>query len=417
MIRLTTLPGLPATGPYPEQFAPGARGTHREGYVVGVSVDDQEEWVGNFQRGGSNYDATFAHPNGRDVLVIAGGQGYVIDPIVRRLQSMVGGAIVNVHVVDDGQLLILDQAISFEAIDAKGSRWHTRRLSWDGFAHVVFSGGKITGRAWALGDSWLPFEVDLNTGEATGGGYSIPPASKSFQVVRTVVIFGVYLVALAFVLFGVILRLRYGQTTWGLTVALVPVVLAGFLIWTRRRIVFGLTHRALTWNFQPAIAPDNERSARSDSVVMEQLQIDGWVLNFDAERTRSAYANADRGTQRCSCSYCRNFFAVRDSHYSQALEVLLKKLGVAHHKEAEIYELGAASSNGSRLYGGWYHFVGEVVADPGISAKVGQPGETKWNLSFRSGNNLAFESFNGLCLVELTFTVELPWVLDEAPGS
>ena len=72
------LPGLPAVGPYPEQFAPDGRPTHSEGLVVRVLPRKGEPWVGNFQRGLSKLDAVLAHPNGNNVIVIAGGQAYEV---------------------------------------------------------------------------------------------------------------------------------------------------------------------------------------------------------------------------------------------------------------------------------------------------------------------------------------------------
>jgi hypothetical protein len=54
------LPGLPAVGPYPEQFAPDGRPTHSEGFVVRILPRTCEAWIGNFQRGLSMFDAVVA---------------------------------------------------------------------------------------------------------------------------------------------------------------------------------------------------------------------------------------------------------------------------------------------------------------------------------------------------------------------
>ncbi len=149
---------------------------------------------------------------------------------------------------------------------------------------------------------------------------------------------------------------------------------------------------------------------------MEQLCLDGWILEFDAERTRAAYAESTNGAHSCTCSYCRNYVAVRDSQYSTDLMNLLDKLGIPLHKEAEVYEIGPGFSPGLRLYGGWYHFVGRIV-NPGAQVKLASPGGTVWSVSFAARHDLAPESFRGLPLVQLDFTVELPWVLEEAPDS
>jgi hypothetical protein len=57
------LPGLPPYGPLPRQFSLDGRGTHREGFVVEFK-HGTEDWVGNFQRGGTGFDAALPHPDG-----------------------------------------------------------------------------------------------------------------------------------------------------------------------------------------------------------------------------------------------------------------------------------------------------------------------------------------------------------------
>lgn len=148
---------------------------------------------------------------------------------------------------------------------------------------------------------------------------------------------------------------------------------------------------------------------------MEQLDLEGWIVKFDVDRTRLAYADSNHGAHDCACWYCRNFIAVRDSRYSTQFVELLEKLGVALHKESEVCEMGPSTSPGTRLYGGWYHFVGEVVLDPGTETKLAKADETQWYVHFTQASDLAPESFRGLQLVQLEFRVELPWVLAEGP--
>ncbi len=148
---------------------------------------------------------------------------------------------------------------------------------------------------------------------------------------------------------------------------------------------------------------------------MEQLDLEGWIVKFDAERTRLAYAASDHGAHDCSCWYCRNFIAARDSAYSTPFLELLERLGVERHKEAEVYELGPASAPKTRLYAGWYHFVGEVTVDPGTETKLAEKDETQWYVHFTQRGDLAPQSFRGLKLVQVGFRVELPWVLTEGP--
>lgn len=82
------LPGLSAYGPLAKGFSLDERGLHREGYAIEFMPDTSESWVGNFQLGGSLFNAIIEHPNRHHVIVIAGGLGYVIDPVSRGLVTI-----------------------------------------------------------------------------------------------------------------------------------------------------------------------------------------------------------------------------------------------------------------------------------------------------------------------------------------
>lgn len=77
---LRALPGLPPYGELPLRFSAHGVGTHSEGFVVEFQTSTDRNWVGNFVRGLNKFDWIGSHPNGREALVIAGGQGYLIDP-------------------------------------------------------------------------------------------------------------------------------------------------------------------------------------------------------------------------------------------------------------------------------------------------------------------------------------------------
>ena len=169
-MKFEVLPGLPAVGPYPDQFAPEGRPTHSEGFVVRFILGDGSSWVGNFQRCLSRFDVVVPHPNEVDLLVIAGGQAYVIDATSRKRKNVFGGAIVGAHVVAERSLVILNhQNIAFEAIGVAGRAWESPRLSWDGFKEVLVDSEKIRGLAWKWDDTWHKFEIDVATGRSLGG--------------------------------------------------------------------------------------------------------------------------------------------------------------------------------------------------------------------------------------------------------
>jgi hypothetical protein len=169
------LPGLPTYGPNAEPFTATGQGAHREGFVVRFTAPDGGSWVGNFQRGLSGFDDVRAHPNGRDVLVIAGGQGYIVDPVDRSQRAYFGAQIDTALRRDDPPMVIFGNGLWFEAFDALGLRWRSSRISWDGMREAALHENQITGEAWSpLEDRWLPFTLDADTGTFVGGSYCGP---------------------------------------------------------------------------------------------------------------------------------------------------------------------------------------------------------------------------------------------------
>src|SRR3990172_3937129 len=102
MPRYQVLPGLPADGPVAVPFGAGGwtgawRG-HREGFVVRFYPETNETWVANFQPGLGRWEGVLEHPNGKHLIVLARGQGYVVDPAARQLVQTLSGSIQ--HVVE-----------------------------------------------------------------------------------------------------------------------------------------------------------------------------------------------------------------------------------------------------------------------------------------------------------------------------
>ena len=170
-----TLVGLPATGPWPEQFSATGRGTHREGFVVEFNPGTSSSWVGNFQRGLTNYDAVLLHPNGY-AIVIAGGQGYLIDPEGRRQAGLLGAQVQNALFLADTKTVVINNGLWLEGYGKNGVLWRTRRVSWDGIWDLREDNGRLCGKCWdAMNDTEGSFSVDVQTGDVIGGVYPEPP--------------------------------------------------------------------------------------------------------------------------------------------------------------------------------------------------------------------------------------------------
>jgi hypothetical protein len=169
------LDGMPVYGPYPEQFSATSWGTHSQGFVLRVRPPESEAWVGNFQRGLSSYDAAHLHPNSRDLIVVAGGQAYIVEPKSRHLIGTFGAQISWSQPFVEHQLLLFHNGLWLDAYGFAGQLWQTRRLSWDGVRVQSIEWPWLNGEAWTFdGDRWVSFALDLRSGDASGGSYVGP---------------------------------------------------------------------------------------------------------------------------------------------------------------------------------------------------------------------------------------------------
>jgi hypothetical protein len=169
------LPGLPGMGDPPVQFNVTGTGIHSEGYVVEFTCASGQKWVGNFHPGIDGKSAVLTVLGRSDhAMVIVAGQAYVIDVGTRALIHTFGGQLTDVFYVPERETTIFGNGLWFECVGAEGPLWRTRRISWDGMMEVSLDGERLHGNAFnPLNDTWSPFDVNVDTGEVTGGSY--PP--------------------------------------------------------------------------------------------------------------------------------------------------------------------------------------------------------------------------------------------------
>ena len=113
-------------------------------------------------------------------MVIAGGALYEVDPGRAEPIDVTDCCVTEIlHIPDLNCFVFARNHVSLMRWDADGKHWDTGRISWDGFAKLRADGDRILGEAWsAPNDQWLPFEVDLKSGETTGGAEQLPDYKK-----------------------------------------------------------------------------------------------------------------------------------------------------------------------------------------------------------------------------------------------
>lgn len=168
------MPGLPPYGPPARPFPPASTAVFSEGVVVRFFRADGTHWTGNFGRGFTRYNDVQMHPDGRRVIVVSCGDGYLIDPEDETHFETLPGSLEALIWTPDRETLILnDQGLRLAVLSADGSSRYTRRFSWDGLAEITTDGESVRGLAFEpFQETWQPFSVALDTLEVDGGTYS-----------------------------------------------------------------------------------------------------------------------------------------------------------------------------------------------------------------------------------------------------
>lgn len=172
--RYEILNGLPPYGPMYIPITTDEEPYYSEGYVVRFKKSDGEEWVANFRPGWTNYNNIFDFPEHKAVVVLAGGQGYIMNPDEQKPKMTFGLTIKDVIQKDDRSLICSDD-IHIIMLDRKTFKfWKSERISWDGIKDLELVDNKLFGQSYDPTNSiqpWSNFELNIETKELKGGSY------------------------------------------------------------------------------------------------------------------------------------------------------------------------------------------------------------------------------------------------------
>jgi hypothetical protein len=139
---------------------------------------------------------------------------------------------------------------------------------------------------------------------------------------------------------------------------------------------------------------------------MTEITYRDWKFECDVKATRRAYETISAGgVETCECSECKNFLAQRDSVFPAEIMTLFDSLAVNYKRDAEIYHI-ARQHLGFHRYGGWFHFVGNILKEP-----IGPAHLDHFTVDFVPDRSLAAKAFEDYPLVQIEITAEIPWVL------
>jgi hypothetical protein len=173
MFAARVLSGLPPYGPAALSF-PHANAI-REGFVVEFETEAGVAWVGNFAMLSQGESLVLTDLGPSAVVVVASGTGYLVDAEEQKLIREIGFNLQQLWYVDEIRALVVSNGLWFEAFDVHHTVWRSRRLSWDGTRSVSRSGMIVTGHALnPITGGWVPFQLNLSTGDVEGGSYDGP---------------------------------------------------------------------------------------------------------------------------------------------------------------------------------------------------------------------------------------------------
>jgi hypothetical protein len=149
-----------------------------------------------------------------------------------------------------------------------------------------------------------------------------------------------------------------------------------------------------------------------------QRTVTRWLIDHDPDATRHCFAQLPVGTG-CTCNQCRNFDAAARRTFPSEFVALLDALGIDPTKPAELCHW-CREPSGLYLTGGWFHFVGSILAGEDAMHWENNSGTFRFEelvsgleFGFTARLALVREVFAGLPLVQLEFQTRVPWVLAE----
>ncbi len=144
---------------------------------------------------------------------------------------------------------------------------------------------------------------------------------------------------------------------------------------------------------------------------MTEMRIGDRTIRYDRDATAAVYACLEGGfAEACGCIFCKNFAAQRDVVYPESFRALLEQLGIDPNKEGEAFECGPVE-DGCRLYGGWFYFVGEMVA---AGERNCNAPEAHYFEFFFTRSHPKAEAFRDGPILALEFSTHVKWVLPES---
>ena len=171
--RYEILTSLPAYGAMYIPVTGDGRPCYSEGFPVRFYKTDGTTWIANFRLGWTQLKQVIELEKTSDVIVVAGGCCYRMDPDETKPLDVFGHDYCEIFKINNGRY-VLQGEIDLTIIEPYGAHWATERISWDGLKEVKVENNVITGLSYDPMDrihEWVEFSYDLDARTLTGGSY------------------------------------------------------------------------------------------------------------------------------------------------------------------------------------------------------------------------------------------------------
>lgn len=179
-LKYEILKSLPAYGPMYIPITESGESYSSEGFVVRFFKSDGTNWVANFKEGWTELNAVYEFDHQNNLLVIAGGTCYIMNPENHKPIRSFGAGYQTVIKAPKNRIILQDST-DLTIVEANGEIWHTERISWDGIKDLNIRGQLINGLSFnpmSDKDEWIEFIVDLEKRNVKGGSY------RQFEIVE-----------------------------------------------------------------------------------------------------------------------------------------------------------------------------------------------------------------------------------------
>ena len=138
-------------------------------------------WIGAFERGHTTFSGVAMMPGLEHLFVAAYGAGYLIDWMTRTVVETIGADVAGIMGNQANTLFFVDHGgTSLEAFGWNGRLWKTGPIGCGGFRQLAITDDGLVGQARRTSPpGWIPFVVDLETGDARLGDPDSTPRAAN----------------------------------------------------------------------------------------------------------------------------------------------------------------------------------------------------------------------------------------------